>query len=206
MTVEVARLTGSDVKAALDDLARLRIEVFRDWPYLYDGSYEYERHYFANFAASDGAIVIAARDGGKIVGAATAAPMGGHADEFAEPFHKHGYDISQIFYLGESVLLPAYRGQGLGHAFFEHREAHGRALGGFTHAAFCSVVRPADHPARPHDYRPLDPFWRKRGYEPLAGLVGSFPWLDVGETEETAKPMQFWMKALQYQFDSAIRR
>lgn len=196
MTIALARLTGAELRAALDDLARLRIEVFRDWPYLYDGSYDYERDYFANFAASDGAIVVAARDGDRIIGAATAAPMGGHADEFAEPFEKRGYDISRIFYLGESVLLPAYRGRGLGHAFFEHREAQGQALGGFTHATFCSVVRPADHPRRPSHYRPLDAFWRKRGYEPVPGLVGSFAWLDVGETEETEKPMQFWMKPL----------
>lgn len=196
MTVEVTRLTGPELRAAIDDLARLRIEVFRAWPYLYDGSYDYEREYFANFIASDGAIVVAARDDGNIIGAATAAPMGGHADEFAEPFARAGYDISRVFYLGESVLLPSYRGRGLGHAFFEHREAHGRQLGGFDVATFCSVVRPADHPMRPVDYRSLDAFWRKRGYAPVDGLVGSFPWRDVGEADETEKPMQFWLKTL----------
>jgi GNAT superfamily N-acetyltransferase len=196
MAVEVARLTGAALKAAIDDLARLRIEVFRAWPYLYDGSPAYERDYFANFVASDGAIVVAARDGDRIVGAATAAPMGGHADDFAAPFERQGYDLSRIFYLGESVLQPAYRGLGLGHAFFEHREAHGRALGGFTHATFCAVVRPPDHPLRAAGYRPLDAFWRKRGYAPVPGLVGSFSWRDVGDAGETAKPMQFWMKRL----------
>lgn len=196
MTVEIATLTGAELRSALDDLARLRIEVFRAWPYLYDGSYAYEREYFSNFAASEGAIVVAARDGDLIVGAATAAPMGGHADEFAAPFEAQHYDTSRLFYLGESVLLPSYRGQGLGHAFFDHREAHARRLGGFTHATFCAVVRPDDHPARPSSYRPLDAFWRKRGYAPVPGLVGSFTWRDIGEADETAKPMQFWMKTL----------
>jgi GNAT superfamily N-acetyltransferase len=195
MTVVVSRVTGDDLKGVLDDLARLRIEVFRAWPYLYDGSVAYERNYLANFAASEGAIVVVARDGEAIVGAATAAPMGGHADGFAEPFEKQGYDISRLFYLGESVLLPRYRGRGLGHVFFDHREARGRELG-FSRATFCSVIRPADDRRCPADYRPLDPFWRKRGYEPVPGLVGSFAWRDVGEAEETEKPMQFWMKAL----------
>ncbi|MEZ5818179.1 MAG: GNAT family N-acetyltransferase [Hyphomicrobiaceae bacterium] len=195
MTVEISRLTGGALKAALGDLARLRIEVFRAWPYLYDGSYDYEREYFSNFIQSDKAIVVAARDGGRIVGAATAAPMGEHAEEFAEPFERGGYDIASIFYLGESVLLPAYRGRGLGHAFFDHREAHARALGGFSKASFCSVVRPENHPLRPPDYRPLDAFWRKRGYEKVPGLIGEFSWLDLGDTEESSKPMQFWMKA-----------
>lgn len=199
MTVVTAPLTGDALKAALPDLARLRMEVFREWPYLYDGSYAYERDYIANFSVADGAIVVAARDGDRIVGAATAAPMGGHADEFAAPFLAAGHDIEKIFYLGESVLLRAYRGRGLGVAFFEAREAHARALGGFTHASFCAVVRPMTHPLRPEGYVPLDGFWRKRGYEPVPGMVGSFSWLDVGESGEsgeTAKPMQYWMKAL----------
>jgi GNAT superfamily N-acetyltransferase len=195
MTVVVSRVTGDDLKGVLDDLARLRIEVFHAWPYLYDGSYAYEHNYLANFAASEGAIVVVARDGEAIVGAATAAPMGGHADGFAEPFEKQGYDISRLFYLGESVLLPRYRGRGVGHAFFDHREARGRELG-FARATFCSVIRPVGDRRCPADYRPLDPFWRKRGYEPVLGLVGSFAWRDVGEAEDTEKPMQFWMKAL----------
>ena len=38
-------LTGADVRTVLDDVARLRISVFRDFPYLYDGSLDYERDY-----------------------------------------------------------------------------------------------------------------------------------------------------------------
>jgi GNAT superfamily N-acetyltransferase len=196
MTVATATLTGAALKAALPDLARLRMEVFREWPYLYDGSYTYERDYIANFSVAEGAIVVAARDGDRIVGAATAAPMGGHADEFAAPFLAAGHDITKIFYLGESVLLRAYRGRGLGVAFFKVREAHARELRGFTSAAFCSVVRPATHPLRPEGYVPLDGFWRKRGYQPVPELVGSFSWLDIGQPQETTKPMQYWMKAL----------
>jgi len=196
MSITVTPLTGEAIAAALPALARLRITVFRDWPYLYDGTLAYEQSYLEKFSKSPDTVIVAARDGDAIVGIATASPMRGHADAFAEPFRARGYDIDRIFYFGESVLLPAYRGRGIGHAFFEHREAHARALGGYTHATFCGVVRPDDHPMRPADYVPLDAFWEKRGYRKMDGLVGSFSWRDVGQTEQTAKPMQFWMKAL----------
>jgi GNAT superfamily N-acetyltransferase len=196
MALEVTSLCGEEIGSVLPDLARLRIVVFRDWPYLYDGTIAYEESYLAKLAAAKGAVCVIARDGNEIVGASTAAPMIEHADEFAEPFERAGYDLAEIFYCGESVLLKSHRGHGLGHAFFDQREAHARKLGGFTHSTFCRVVRPEDHPLKPADYRPLDGFWRKRGYAPVEGLVATYDWKDIDRAAETAHQMQFWMKAL----------
>lgn len=201
MTITVEALTGPGRMApALPALARLRITVFREWPYLYDGTLAYEQEYLDHFAQAAGAVIVVARDGPEIVGAATAAPLGEHSKSFVPLFEARGFDQARIFYCGESVLLPGYRGRGLGHRFFDEREAHARRIrsgdAAFTHSTFCGVVRPADHPRRPGDYRPLDTFWTKRGYTKVAGLVGSYGWLDIGEGEETEKPMQFWMKPL----------
>ena len=187
-------LTGDAVAGALGDLARLRIAVFRDWPYLYDGDEGYEREYLRAYTAP-GAVVVAAMDGDRMVGAATGAPMEDHAEDFAAAFADRPERLDDIFYCAESVLLPEYRGHGLGHAFFDGREAQARSLGR-RYSAFCSVIRPADHPARPADYRPLDGFWRKRGYQPLPGVVASFHWRDLGDAGETTKQLQFWMKPL----------
>jgi GNAT superfamily N-acetyltransferase len=196
MAIEVTSLTGDEIKPVLPTLARLRIIVFRDWPYLYDGTIEYEETYLAKFAAANGDVCVVARDGDEIVGASTGAPMIEHADEFAEPFEKAGYDLSKIFYCGESVLLKSHRGHGLYPKFFDRREAQARKLGGFTTSTFCRVVRPDDHPLKPADYRPLDGYWRKLGYAPVDGIVASYAWKDVDQGQETEHPMQFWMKAL----------
>jgi GNAT superfamily N-acetyltransferase len=196
MDVRVATLKGPDFQSALDDLARLRIEVFSDWPYLYAGTMAYEQKYLDKFAATSGSVIVAAFDGARIVGCATAAPLLGHEPEFAAPFLKAGYDPERIFYFGESVLLPTYRGRGIGHAFFDHREAAARQITAVTHTAFCGVVRPSNHPSKPADYVPLDGFWSKRGYARVDGLLASYDWTDVGMAEKTSKPMQFWMRAL----------
>lgn len=195
MTLSVRTLTGPEITAHLDALADLRIEVFRDWPYLYDGDREYERRYMAGYRDSAGAILVGAFDGRRLVGAATGTPLEDHADDFAAAFDGTGHALGEIFYCAESVLLPAYRGHGVGHAFFDAREAHARALGR-RYSAFCAVIRPADHPLRPRGRHGLEPFWRKRGYLPLDGVVARFGWTDVGDREETRKPMQFWMRAL----------
>ncbi|SOE12822.1 acetyltransferase (GNAT) family protein [Hoeflea halophila] len=189
-------LTADEIEQALADLARLRIAVFADWPYLYDGDADYEARYLRKFAASPGAVVVAARDGnGGMVGAATAAPLSDHAAEFAAPFAQNGLDPGDFFYLAESVLLPAYRGQGAGRAFFALREAAGRAQG-FEKAVFASVIRPDDHPARPADYVALNGFWQRLGYAPYPGLQVEFSWRDQGETQESVKPLQIWGRDL----------
>lgn len=188
-------LTGAALDGALDDVARLRIAVFRDWPYLYDGTLEYERDYLQTYRNSRDAILVGAFDGARLVGAATGTPMEDHASDFAAPFAATGLALGAIFYCAESVLLPEYRGRGLGHRFFDAREDHARALGR-SHVAFCAVQRPADHPMRPAHYRSNDAFWMKRGYAPLPGVVAEFSWKDIGDDTETRKPLQFWMRAL----------
>lgn len=193
MSLIVRALTGCEIDAAIEDLARLRIEVFAAYPYLYDGDTGYEAQYLREFVAARDAVLVAAFDGARIVGAATASPMDTSKAEFRAPFEERGIDTAKLFYFGESVLLPSYRGQGIGHAFFDHREAHATACGAAA-TYFAAVVRPDDHPAKPAGYVPLDSFWRKRGYVPLPGVVTELAWKEHGETAESTKPMQYWIR------------
>jgi GNAT superfamily N-acetyltransferase len=193
--ITIRALQGDDLRAAIPQLAALRITVFSEYPYLYHGDGGYEAGYLREFMASPGAVLVAALDGDKVVGAATASPMTSQKPAFQEPFAQRGLDVGGLFYFGESVLLPSYRGRGIGHAFFDHREQQARAQGA-KQTCFCAVIRPDDHPLRPADYRPHDVFWRGRGYAPVEGFIAHYDWKDHGEAEASAKPMQFWLKDL----------
>ena len=124
--MKVTKLTGGALVEAIDSLAQLRMTVFRDWPYLYDGDIAYERTYLQHYQTTPEADVVAAHVGDRIVEAATATPLLAHAGEFGQAFDGTGIDIDRTFYCGESVLLPSYRGRGIGHSFFDLREAHAR--------------------------------------------------------------------------------
>lgn len=191
MTIHI----GADIAALTDDLARLRLTVFREWPYLYHGSEAEEAEYLAELMTSADAICVAARDGSRIVGVSTGMPLKDAHGEFREPVAAFGRDPEDVFYCAESVLLPEYRGAGLYRGFFEAREDRARALG-CREAVFCAVDRPPDHPLRPAGALPLDPVWRRFGYAPVDGLKMRFRWTDVGASEETEKTLQVWGKAL----------
>jgi GNAT superfamily N-acetyltransferase len=194
--VVITRLTGQAIEAVIPDLARLRVVVFRAWPYLYDGDEAYEARYLQTYVKSPRAAAIMARADGRIVGASTCLPLTDETDNVIAPFSAGGWDPADIFYFGESVLLPDLRGRGVGVAFFNEREAHARAVSDCSYAAFCSVQRPAGHPARPRDFTPLDEFWTKRGFTKRPDLACRMAWKDLGEAEETEKPLVFWMKSL----------
>lgn len=195
MPIKVDKLDLSTLEDVLDDLARLRMTVFREWPYLYDGDIGYERRYLSNLQKSPLAIVVGAYVGDWLVGASTGTPLADHAGDFAAAFSGHDLDVADVFYCAESILLPRFRGHGVGKLFFDMREAHARALG-FKKVAFCAVVRSATHPLFPGGYRPLDGFWRARGYAPLDGALAHFSWKDLDESDETPKALQFWIRDL----------
>lgn len=196
MTIRIERRTGADTAEILDRVAALRIEVFREYPYLYEGDLSYEQVYLRALAAAERAVIVCAIEGGEVVGAATGAPLVTQVEEFRAPLESAGLRAEEVFYFGESVLLAPWRGRGIGHAFFDEREGHAREIDGIRHCSFCGVVRPEDHPARPADHRPLDGFWRGRGYTPLPGAIGSFSWKELGDSAETPHPMQFWLRTL----------
>jgi hypothetical protein len=194
--LRIEQVCGAALRARVPDLARLRIAVFREYPYLYDGSADYEAQYLRTYTASAGAVAVLALHDTAVVGASTGIPLAHESESFTRPFAALGIDPQHVFYCGESVLLAAYRGHGLYREFFAAREQHARALGGFTHMTFCAVQRPENHPLRPAAWAPLDPVWSHFGYAPEPRLRTSYAWKDIDQNAGTQHPMQFWLKSI----------
>ncbi|MDG4553317.1 MAG: GNAT family N-acetyltransferase [Candidatus Competibacter sp.] len=195
-TLHVQRLSGSAIVPHLPELARLRIHVFREFPYLYQGNAAYEEKYLKIYAGTPDSVLVLVQDEERVAGASSGLPLAAEPPWVIEPFLALGHDPRRIFYYGESVLLPEYRGQGLGKRFFEEREAHVRGLGRFDLICFCAVERPTDHPRRPAGYRPLDTLWNRYGFVKHPELRATFSWRDLDEDAESPKSMVFWLKRL----------
>jgi hypothetical protein len=196
MTIKTVTLLGKELAPYLRDLAHLRITVFREYPYLYDGTEAYEQAYLKTYIASGSAIAVLAFEGDQVIGASTGIPMADETAAFKQPFIESGIDPQTLFYCGESVLLPSYRGRGIYKRFFFGREDYARSLGGFVYSCFCAVVRPDNHPLKPKGYVPLHEIWKYFGYQPKADLVTHYPWKDIDQKKPTDHPMMFWIKRL----------
>ncbi len=195
MSIETRIVCGKDIAPYINDLARLRMEVFREYPYLYDGSEDYERRYLETYSASPGAMAVLVFDGDRVIGASTGVPMADETPAFQAPFQARNINTDQLFYCGESVLLPTYRGRGVYRKFFEGREKHAIEQG-MQMTCFCAVVRDEKDARKPPGYEPLDPIWRRYGYRPDPNLVAYFPWKEPGTPHDVQHPMMFWLKRL----------
>ena len=191
---QLIEVRGPDLAPWIDILGGLRITVFREFPYLYAGDLAYEREYLRAYLGCPRSLVVFARDeAGRTVGATTCLPLADETEDFRGPFMRAGVPTDDVLYLGESIVLPEFRGGGLGAEFFARREAHAHRLGLRT-TAFCAVDRPADHPARPAGYRSPDAFWTRQGYRRRPELQAVFPWKEVGKEQESPKTLTFWTK------------
>lgn len=195
MATTIELLHGEAVIPHLEAVATLRMTVFADYPYLYEGDIGYETDYLRRYAASPRALFVLARDGAQVVGASTAIPLDEDADSFQRAFRAAGILPATVFYFGESVLLPAFRGRGIGHAFFDAREQRARELGRQI-CAFCAVDRAADDPRRPEGYRGNEAFWDKRGYRRQPAMRCELDWPEPG-IGDVPHSLTFWLRSLQ---------
>lgn len=190
--VSYAVVQSEGLKSVVPDVARLRMEVFREFPYLYDGTIEYENKYLEPFASSKNSMLVVAQIGTHIVGCITGIPFIEASAECRAPFAKAGIPIDSIFYLGEIVLEKEYRGNGIGARMFETFIKFVKEQKKYSQIAICEVARHADHSQQ--DHFNLDTFWSKRQFVKQPQLITHFNWREVGRETEEAHPMVYWLK------------
>jgi len=193
--LKILCLKGQDILPYIPELAKLRIEIFKSYPYLYDGDLDYEYTYLNTYVKCKESIIVVVFDRDKVVGASSAIPLEFETIEFQKPFLENNISIKDVFYFGESVLKVAYRGHGIYRHFFTEREAAAKEYGSKI-AAFAAIERPLDDPKKPKNHVPLDFVWKHFGYEKHTELCMYFEWKEIGEALKTTHPLIFWQKKL----------
>jgi GNAT superfamily N-acetyltransferase len=194
--INIRTFTGAAAAPYIPLIARLRLEVFREYPYLRDSTLETELVHLKTYTACREAVVVVVFDGSKIVGASTGIPLECEPETVRRPFLERLLSPASFYYFSESALLKQYRRRGIAHHFFDLREQHARSLRRFDHICFCALVRPENDPRKPPDYLPLYDFWRKRGCVQHPDMRCSFYWKETGEEKPSEKEMIVWTKEL----------
>ncbi len=195
MAIHIQSFHGEQAKIYVSEVAQLRIDLFRNFPYLYDGSTAYEEKYLHTLIEAPENIIVMAFEDNAVVGAACALPMRYETLNIQQPLIDKGYDIDQIYYFGESIIRPSHRNRGFGKEFFRIREEWAQGLGWYDFITFCNIERSTDHPAKNLDYKAPDEYWKSLGFQPT-DMFCQIAWKELSEANESPKPLRFWMKEI----------
>ncbi|MDZ4184332.1 MAG: GNAT family N-acetyltransferase [Desulfuromonadales bacterium] len=188
-------LTGAAIAEARDEVATLRLEIFREYPYLYQGRREDELKYLGTYAEAPDACVILAYDGDAVIGAVAGMPLIHEDVQMLDAFAGTAFPLDEAYYVGELLFRPAYRNSGLGQKLLIRLESHVHSLGGYRTLTCATVERFDDHPLRPRDYIPITRFLVRTGFARLSGVTTHFMWREIDGILRD-HPMQFWDKQL----------
>lgn len=192
-------LAGAAIADVLDEVATLRLEIFQEYPYLYQGRREDERKYLGTYAATPDACVILAYDGDAVIGAVAGMPLIHEDVQVLDAFAAGtAFPPDEAYYVGELLFRPAYRNGGLGQKLLARLESHIHSLGRYRSLTCATVERPDDHPLLPHDYINISKFLARTGFARLSGVTTSFTWREIDGVKRD-HPMQFWIKPIDNQ-------
>lgn len=192
--VQVKTFEGPAITQHLDEIARLNNQIYREYPYLYNGEDAEYSSYLKSYAQTENSLVCIAYDHGKAVGLAAAMPLAKSRDFYSTPFSENGYNVQQIFYLGEFGLAPQFQGHGITDAMYQKIQDFAKAKG-YETVSLWELNNPSPT-QKPAGYIPREDFWKKLGFIQHPELNFTISWTNINETEESPHKAIYWLKKL----------
>ena len=193
---------GSGIAEMLDDVASLRIELFRHYPYLYDDDLGYEKNYLKGLSENEESFVVAAYRDDEVVGAATALPLLSSAEILngvREHFSRAGFSPSTCYYYSEILVRPAQRYHGIAKEFYRRRDETAIRLG-YSTVCFAALNAEEIRSPRPSDYFDPSDMWRRMGFVQHRDIYVDHRWPTLqpdGTTLEMKHRLYFWIRHLE---------
>jgi hypothetical protein len=194
--LEVYQLNGDQARSYFEEIAKLRLSMFLEYPYLYRGTLAYEKEYLEHYFVSKKSVIYLALHHERVVGFSNIIPLEEALLEIQFAFLDQGIDISKHMYLGEAILAPEYRHtKGLVSALSTISEVHAKEHG-YEIVTFMSVDRPEDHPYKPEGYHSHDELFKYFGYHQNDQVKIRLSWTQIDTGIETDNTLSVWEKKI----------
>lgn len=202
--VTLKRLNNQEAKNYCNDIARIRLTLFKEYPYLYDGTLEIEQDYLENvYFKSPRATIILVFDEQEVVGFSSSIPLTEEMDEVKLPFINQGVHLDEYLYIGEVMLNPAYRSKGILKKFAEIHESKARELC-CKYMLFATVDRDENHTYKPADYKNIEPICKHFGFKKVPNLIMTCSWMRIDTQKNEDNILHFWQKSLKQEQQTMV--
>lgn len=194
ITLEVLR--GKELLSNISKLTKLRLAIYQEYPYLYEGNSAFEESYLSLFANSNESMLIIAKDNHQIIGAISGLPLDMAQKEIREVFIQSEIEIKDYYALCDVIVLKQYRSKGVGSILCEEFLKQLQKKKRYKKLVLWQIVKAPDDPKRPKSYFSPDGFWQKLGFIKNPGLMCFLKWIEISETKESSHRFEFWLRDL----------
>ncbi len=190
-------LTGKDLESILPFVAQQRIELFREYPYLYEGNLTEEMNYLEWFAKlPHTAMAVAYHDKQPVgfVSGTSFKDFDTHFKGSCDVFLKADLKPEEYYYITEGIVVPEHRGNALALKLSALIEGYAKKIG-FTKGCFVDESHDK-HPLKPANYYSLETAFKKAGYI-KSPLSIKFNWVTrqvAGQARDQEHELYYWMK------------
>lgn len=195
--MKIVVIEGQDLSPFLEKIAALRVSVFHEYPYLYEGTIEFEiNKVLPMYLRSVNSIFVIALKEDQVVGAATGIPLTDMEAMYQQPFKENNISMKGIFCLGDLMVVKKMRGKGIGSKMYKIFEEHVRKKNVYKKIALYEIQRDKKDPKQQKNYHSLDNFWKSYGFVKHPEIHFQIPWKEVGDDKEKVHHLIFWLKDL----------
>lgn len=160
-------LTKEEVTPLLPFVANLRINIFREYPYLYEGNFKEEMDDLEHCAKLPKNALAIAYHEDTPVGFLYGIPLVEFAPHFENSvldlFKEKNLEPESCYYFADIIILPEHRGNNLSKKLFDALEMYAQEQG-YRSASFITESHES-HPLKPINYKSLDPLWNSLQYK-----------------------------------------
>lgn len=178
------------------DIWNVCLQVYKEYPYLWDASGTDYTYYIESFENSKDSVVVLAFDGKHVVGVATGLRFSDYtAEHYKAPFISCGYSLDSIFYVADLLILKEYRNDSNIAVMYKKLEAIAKKDPSYFYITYNEMEDDYIHQAPP-DYKPLDKLLIKWGFVKQTETRFTTYYENINESEETPHTMVYWIKSL----------
>ena len=177
----------------------MRVDEFSKYPYLYDGvaGSASEQMHAAEFTTEDGVFIVCQKDN-EDVGIISGCPLSAmpeDAETLSSELLARNIQLSEVFYIGEVIVLPHLRSFGIGKELCA--QIITLAAKKYNYILIATVIRAEDDPDRPEGYYYQGGLRDGNGFRPLQ-TVWRYEWPTKrkGETVMETHALSLWLKTL----------
>lgn len=168
MEIKIEYYSGEALADQMRLLSRLRQRFLQEYPYLYKGSDDDTREYFADYLQDPTTLMLVIRDGNAVVGLAVGSSVAGARVLLKDAYpqlHRLGVDANQFYLVGEFVFSPRYRKIDLAANIIDALRQHALKHG-MDRLCLVNVYREADDPRQPIGHVDMGTVFEKLGFRP----------------------------------------